>query len=373
MRPLQLIKTLFRTPIKTFLTFLLLSAVTFVLFSRVGEYSITSKEIKNSAKEYRGIGSAEIAPAPEIYPGGPWYIYGDSRLPSNHYSNFSYQPLSQEQISSLSALPYVSSLNMRYMTPGVSDKYYRMDEGDDYYNYTERFIIEGTLSEVEYGKNNYDFDYNNLILEGCTLLAGNLPWPIENEKIVVHAIPKVEKGHIMSNGTTSIYDDRYIYDTEYIKNLTIGDRYVFIGRYDPLSDLINLFLGDILTNPWCEAVQSVESQRENYLETKKFRPLNELIELTDSDQHTFDVVYTDDMFAIMRFAEGNMAITAGRELTKDDSDNGAKVCVVSSDFASSNKLGVGDKITLKLGTELFEQYQGLGAVASNPRKIYASR
>lgn len=368
MRPLQLIKTLFRTPFKTFLTFLLLSAVTFVLFSRVGEYSITSKEIESSAKDYRGIGSVENAPAPETNPGWPTYIYEDSRLSGNDANNLRYQPLSKDQISSLLDLPYISSLSTRYMTSGVSDKYYRMDEGEDYYNYTARFIIEGTLSNVEYGKHYVEGDYNDLILEGCTLLAGNIPWSIENKKIIVHAYPnKIEQGSVSltANGSrvTTTYDDSYKYDTEYIKNLTIGDMYVFVGRYEPLSDSIQLYLGDNLTDRWCEAIQSVEGQPENYLENEKFTPLNELIELTNSDLHTFDVVYTDDMSAIMRFAEGNMTITNGRELTKEDNDNGAKVCVVSGDFASSNKLGLGDKITLKLGTELFEQYKGLGSVA----------
>ncbi len=379
MRSLQLIKTLFRTPFKTFLTFLLLSAVTFVLFSRVGEYAITSKEIESSAKEYRGVGSAEISPASETNPTWPAYVYEDSHLLGKDSNFLGYQPLSQEQVSSLSELPYISSLSTRYMTPGVSDKYYRMDEGGDYYNYTARFIIEATLSEVEYGKKYVEGKYNDLILEGSTLLAGNLPWSIENERLKVHSFPnRIEQGisSIMINSrVTAVYDNSYIYDTEYIKNLTLGDRYVFIGRYEPLSDTMRLYLGDILTNRWCEAVQPVKGQPENYLATDQFTPLNELIELTNSDLHTFDVVYTDDMSAIMRFAEGNMTIASGRGLTEEDSGQGANVCVVSSDFASSNKLNLGDKIILKLGTELFGQYRGLGAVAatserySTPEKV----
>ena len=368
MRPLQLIKTLFRTPFKTFLTFLLLVAVIFVLFSRVSEYSVTSKEIKDLTKEYRGIGTAEIAPAPETYPSSPYNIYKDSRLSKNK-SSYLYQPLSQEQVSSLSGLPYISSFSTRYMTPGVSDKYYRMDEGADYYNYTSRFIIEGTLSDVEYGLKIGRNNFNGLILKGCNLLAGNLPSSIKDTKIKVYSIAyKIEKDAISGVGNNqnqifAFYDDSFKYDTEYIKKLKLGDRYVFVGRYDPLSDSISLYLSDILTDKWCEAIQPVKGQPKNYLETKKFAPLNELIELTNSDLHTFDVVYTDNMSAIMRFAEGNMAIKDGRELTKEDSDKGAKVCVVSSDFASTNKLGLGDKISLKLGTELFEQYKGIGAIA----------
>lgn len=374
MRPSLSIKTLYRTPFKTLLTFFLLASVTFALFSRVSEYSITNREIKNAAKEYRGVGSAEISAAAESYPGDSIYIKADPRMlqycsekAREYYLNLRYQPLSQEQISSILEIPYVTSSSTRYMTAGVSDKYWRLDEGEDYYNYTARYIIEGTLSEVKYNVSYFGTNYNKLTLNDCTLLAGNPSCLPENKKITIDAYSsKVKQGVVGVGGprTEILYDDSYIYDTEYIKNLTIGNRYIFVGRFEPLGDPIRFFLSDHLTNPWFEAVQSIEGQPENYLETEQFAPLRELIELTDSDLHTFDVVYTDDTSAIMRFAEGNMAVTSGRGLTKEDSMNKSNVCVVSGDFASGNNLNLGDKITLKLGTELFDQYKGLGAVAA---------
>ncbi len=373
MRSLQLIKTLFRTPFKTFLTFLLLFAVTFVLLSRVGEYSITRKEVISSAKEYRGVGSAEVAPAPETYPDLPYTINEDVSKEGDS-SDCLYQPLSQIQISSLLELPYISSFSTRYMTAGVSDKYYRMVEGSNYYNYTERFIIEGTLSDIVYGANDNNASYNDLVLEGCSLLAGKPPWSIEDTKVVVHAYAsKVEQGYLSSVGSSSgiveVFTDSYKYYTKNIKNLTLGDRYVFIGRYDVLSDTMQFYLSDMVTDQWCPAIQSIEGQPKNYLATEKFKSLKELVELTNSDLHTFDIVYADDMSSIMRFAQGNMTITDGRELTKEDSDKRANVCVVSNDLASKNKLGVGDKISLTLGTKLFEQNKGIGAVAAT-RKRY---
>jgi hypothetical protein len=61
----------------------------------------------------------------------------------------------------------------------------------------------------------------------------------------------------------------------------------------------------------------------------------------------------------MRFAEGKMEVINGRELTKEDSASKSDVCLVSREFASKNNLKIGDKISLKLGTQLFEQYKGL--------------
>lgn len=375
MKRLQSIKTLFHTPVKTFLTFLLLAIVMFSLFSRTGEYSITSRETKNVAKEYQGVGSVEIAPVSDTFPSFPTYMYADPRLSQDYIEYLRYKPLSWEQIQSILELPYISSSSTRYMTSGVSDAYYRLDEGKGYYNYTARFIIEGTLSDVEFGKDYGGGNFNDLTLDDCTALAGNIPWSIENKKITVHAYANKEE---QGGGTSSSFGDReivsydsYIYDTEYIKKLTIGSRYIFIGRYEPMSDSMELYLSDSLTSGWCEAVQSVDGQPENYLETENFAPLRELIELTNSDLHTFDVVYTDNMSSIMRFAQGDMAIINGRELTKADSEKGSEICVVSSDFASGNGLSIGDKIKLKLGTELFEQYKGLGAVAAT-RERYSS-
>lgn len=379
MKPSLSIKTLFSTPFKTLLTFFLLAAVTFALFSRVAEYSITSREIKNAAKEYRGVGSAEISAALESYPDNAVYIFTDQRVLQNRSKGWlefarhlQYQALSQEQINALSKLPYVTASSTRYMTAGVSDKYYRLDEGAGYYYYSARFVIEGALSEANCGiKDNFGRIYNNLILNDCTLLAGNPSWLPEGKKIEIYAYPfnvseQQDKGMTFSyyDRVITQFDESYIYDSEYIKNLGIGDRYVIVGRLEPMYEEMPFYLGDHLTNSWCPAVQSIKGQPENYLETGRFTALRELIDMTNQDLHTFDVVYTDDMSSIMRFAKGDMAVASGRELTREDSINKSNVCVVSSDFAVKNNLVIGDKLTLRLGTELFEQYKGLGAVAA---------
>lgn len=95
---------------------------------------------------------------------------------------------------------------------------------------------------------------------------------------------------------------------------------------------------------------------------EEYALLSKLIQITNADMHTFDIVYTDDMRGILRFAEGDMEIIEGRVLTKADSAKGSS-CVISREFAEANDLHVGNTITIKLGTELFEQHKALGAVA----------
>jgi len=52
-------KTLFRSPVKTALTFVLLAAVSFAFFTCMAEYAVTSREFKNAALQYRGVDAAE--------------------------------------------------------------------------------------------------------------------------------------------------------------------------------------------------------------------------------------------------------------------------------------------------------------------------
>ena len=377
MKPLLILKTIFRTPLKSLLTFILLSLVMFSLITRVAEYSIIEREIKNAAKEYQGIGTSEISEAKESFPQTHSYIKTDPRLKEEsidklqqfHFYTTRYEPLTREQIASVLELPYITDYDTRYMTAGISDKYYRLDEGIDYYNYTARHIIEATLSDVEYNIINNGIYFYKMNLNNPKLLAGDSTHLPENLEIEVYGYSKEiaygeYMGFVNPIREVIIYDSDYKYHSEYIKKLPLGNRYVFVVRYDTLADRFEYYLGDYLTNPWSEAVWYVEDKSEDYLKSNEYKPLRELVELTNKDTHTFDVVYTQDMSSITRFAKGDMVIAEGRKLTPEDSLNQSNICVVSSEFASANDLHINDRVKLKLGSQLFEQYKGLGAVAA---------
>ena len=102
------------------------------------------------------------------------------------------------------------------------------------------------------------------------------------------------------------------------------------------------------------------------MDTEEFAPLKELVEITNSDIHTFDMVYTENTGSIKRFADGDMVIIDGRGLEPEDSESKNTVCVVSHAFANANGLEVGDTLNFNLGTELVEQYKSLGAYCCNP-------
>ena len=344
MRPIHAMKSLYRSPVRTILTFILLSVVTFELFTQAAEYAVTAREITNAAGQYRGVGAVE-AEAPNM--ASPLDSY--SAEAEGEYVR-QYRTLTQEQVDAVSALPYIDSADTRYMTAGISSEYRRLPERDALSNYLGRSIIEGTLSFI-----NDEFAF--LVLEDSALLAGDLPLRFVEKYIYVG----YSADGLGSNG----YGNKYM-----LSEMTVGERYVFVVQGDERSfrESSRVTLAPNTAQAWCPAIQHVESGAADYLGRDEYEPLRTLIEITDSDKRTFDMVYTCDMSAIMRFAKGDMAIWNGRVLTPEDDESGARVCVVSKEFASINGVSVGDTITMKLGTKLFEQYNGLGALASiNPR------
>jgi len=199
------LKMLLRTPTKTVITFLLLAAAAFALFSRVGEYAVSSREFNRVAEGYMGVMAAEAQPPPEGYvyshmdnphyqtaertlhygeyfdhlrleeiremiEAGRWYgadEYTDDEEAQREvieiwrYSSGYYYPLTAEQIKQLSELPYVERVSTRYMTAGVSvDGFMRADFESNRISPLNRYVFEGTLQikkwDTEPGSNIYD-------------------------------------------------------------------------------------------------------------------------------------------------------------------------------------------------------------------------
>lgn len=370
--------------------------MSFAFFTQVSEYAITNREVNKAALMYRGVGAAEAAPAGSITgfyaaPAIPAYIGTDPRMPANYLSipgywfgiggnvvGERYRPLTRAQVNAISALPYISLADTRYMTAGISEDYYRLDDGRFFYNYAARCVVEATIKELRFGGTAQEASSSNYVvsLEDCVFLAGNCQYVVDHDGILDFTASR-NTDDIVYSHTRNGWTDRvaainidYPYDDEYLKSLKPGDRYIFVLRFEPLLGPPRFYLGDHMVNYWCPAIWPVESAPDNYMGLDDYSPLREIIEITDSDAHTLDMVYTAEMNSIMRFSEGTMSILDGRALTREDSlfpenwENSAAPCVINRKFAEAYGLGVGDSMKLKLGTELFEQYKPLGAVAS---------
>jgi len=392
MKLLLSLKTLYRTPVRTIFTILLIAATSFSMFYSVAENTVITREYKRTASAYQGVGAVEAGSAFSDIPfhGGDSYLYMDPRNKSlnsellSSSENYAYMGLASSDVNTIASLPQVSKVSTRYMTAGVSDSFNRIDHRGDYYNFTARFVIEATFDN--FAKRRFevpgsDIEIYSVNFKDVTVLAGDAEWfANRNKDISMEAMtfrkkqmePRtvgssgfgdIERGAASSVVGRTQYDE--LYTLEFLESLVKGSRYIIVGRVEPLSmGGPMFFMTDSTTLGWWDQVRLIDGYPGNYLALDEFAPLNELIEATNTDLHTFDVVYTDSMEYIMRFANGKMGVTEGRLLTPEDTKTQSNACVVSEVFLKANGLQIGDEISLRLGDVLFEQNAALGAVAS---------
>ena len=370
-----LTKSVYRNGFRTLLSLLLFTAVLLLMHSQALEYVGAAEEHANALDAYFGSGTVERTPVTYMDPAVPGYFDADKRVAD---TDWTYQTLPYGELEEIAGMDYVDSMDARVMTAGVSDAYCRLDDGVSFYNYTTRCVIRGTFAGLKEGDPARMFDgeagMNKVILEDCALLAGVSPWEVEGRQITVFGQLQPVEGFMgVSTGLkrlTALYDASYIYDTAYMEQLRVGEQYVFVVRYEPAWGEA-YYLADAMTTRAYEPIWHVDGHPD-WNSDPAFAPLVQLMQIIDADARTFDMVYTEDMASIPKFAEGRMVIVSGRALTQSDSDGAARVCVISMKLATAYGLGVGDMLTFDLGNALFEQYKGLGAQALLPQRFSAA-
>lgn len=368
------IKSLYRSPVRTILTYILIVAVTFTLFSQVLEHAVTVREIDKAAEQYDGIVVIDTSEGMSIS-NSFWYATTDPRIGADEFASklaSRYTQITAEKIDEISTLPYITSTDTRYMTAGVSEEYTRLDDGKSFYNYTAQCLVEGTIMSVSdrWGNGTY-----TISLKNPKIIAGTTPTPLY-EHMPLH-IDTMSGGGYGYNGIRTMIQapENYFYENtyeEFIENLEIGQKIVIVARYEPkLENGTQLMcMGDYLIKTWNDVYWFIDKNApENYIETEEYAGLKQVADIINLNNKTFDVVYTNDLDSIMRFSNGSMEILEGRALTPADNKENPKVCVVSREFAKAYELKIGDTITMDLGDKLFEQYKGLGAVPITPARV----
>lgn len=397
MRPSLSLKALLRSPFKTLLTFLLIAAASFALFSRVADYAVTSRETNHAIDYYRGVAALDngVKNTAQLL-----YSQMPNSMRYSHYGNTWPQLLTVEQIDALSTLPGVTSMDTRYMTGGITDSLKRVSLYGDYtskYRYADRFVVEGTFVGYDIKEIVKEYPINLLNLTDCKLLAGNIPIYQGSDFSVQYYI---DNDVYLSSGF-ELKDNPYKQD--FVDRLVIGDRCLIIGRWESVVTITskddggNYINSDVATEEWLDdemmarvykewgipmitanigdqdtldyvdSFHLLNGETENYLETEKFAKVKEIIDITNSDLQTFDMVYTSDMLSIPRFNERDMVIQEGRALTKEDTN----ACVVSLALMELNNLKIGDKLTVDLCDKLLMQNSEMGATAVIPERYGA--
>ncbi len=325
------LKTLFRSPAKTVLTFFLIAAASFALFSRVTDYAVTRREAAKAESFYSGVAALDNSAPPMSVSydidGIEW---------SSTYSVLQQWP-DDEQIEEFISLPGVTLADTRYMTAGRIGNYKRLIDETEMYK-IEDYILEGNYSGYEEPD---DTGRITLLFNDVTVHAGDVE-AADDKPLKIRAIV-----------TENLPDGKNPYPMAFFEKLKIGSRCLIMG--ESISGELVL---QINGQPREEALRVVDGLGDNYLETEDFVFYKEQIELYYDKLHVYDIVYTSDMRSIPRFNERNMFISEGRPLTDGDTD----VCVVNEAFLEAYGLAVGDRISIELGDTLYPQSGQAGAM-----------
>lgn len=318
------LKTLFRSPAKTVLTFFLIAAASFALFSRVTDYAVTRREAAKAESFYSGVAALDNDSPPMTVKleidGVEW---------TSGYSEMKPWP-DAGQIEEFISLPGVTLADTRYMTAGRIGNYRRLTDETQTYTYDD-FILEGVYSGYE------ELDGTgriNLLFNDVTVHAGNVEIS-HGEPLKIAAIVAEE-----------LVDEKNPYPRAFFKKLKTGSRCLVMGSN--ISGELSL---ENTGQPREKALRVVEGLGDHYLETEDFAFYKEQIDLYHENLYVYDIVYTKDMRSIPRFNERNMFISKGRPLMDGDTD----VCVINEAFLDEYGLSVGDRIRIELGDELMPQ------------------
>lgn len=332
-------KTLLRSPVKSLLTFLLIAAASFALFSRVTDYAVIRREAANAESFYHGVAALDNT-VPEMLV--HWEEDGIT------YCSF-YEPENnpwptEEQLAEFSSLPGVTLTDTRYMTAGLVEGCKRVVD-EAYGEYGESamglFVLEGTYGGYE----NWSENGLYLMFDDVMMLAGECG--ISNGD-------SVKINHLGIEEFAFSHGEQNPYPQEFWDQLEKGSRVLIKGQY--WGSRYSTAGGDGYDE---NVIRVLDGLGEDYLETEEFAYYKELIEVINQDLAIYDIVYTSDMRSIPRFNERKMVMEKGRPLAAEDTD----ACVVSELFLETYGLTIGDKINVKLGDRLFSQEPLYGATS----------
>lgn len=336
------LKSLLRSPLKTLVTFLLIAAASFALFSRVTDYAVTTRETAQAARIFTGVAALDNTM--------PRMMMDLSISTGLGVGSF-YQPEAKpwptdEQIAEFSSLPGVTLTDIRYMTAGQVGDYDRLIDPD--FSDFSMFAIEGDYNGYEEDSSG---QFINLKFDNVKVLAysGNEIKLSSEEPLIIKAI---------AIDVIDVLGSENPYSRAFFDTLKTGTRCFVHGSY-------NGWLGSDLQLEWDSDDTSgrffhvLDGLGDDYLETEEFAEQKGWVDALNQNRKIYDIVYTSDMRAIPRINEHKMTVTKGRPLTSGETG----VCVVSETFLETNGLSVGDNINITLGDKLLRQSASNGAQA----------
>lgn len=379
MRFATTLKTLVRSPLKSALTLLLLTATTFAFVSRGVEYVATVQQISAAEATYFATGTAERTLA--SYEDAMYERLGEETytLEKGNYlarTSRAVLPIEQDVVDLILSSEYIEKSETCLVSGGTHRDYWSVIEQpltdlSDYNTWWDRELSNGTFSmydAIYVISTNSIYDHGGVhaniayaLLAFPTLFASVDPNsdPSQNSYVnlfdswssVKYKYPDslhkeywntfeettedgdllLAAGTVGTWGLTNILHARELVpEIDYpLINLSKIEREY--GETDIMTILSNPESYGCIRHPCPEGVEQVT--------------MLEYAEHIYRNLHTSEVVYTSDMDLIHKFKSGDMYVSDGRALAENEK---SEVCVIGADFAELNGLSVGDTLTLDL-------------------------
>lgn len=333
------LKQLLRAPLKTLLTFLLIAAASFALFSRVTDFAVTMRENKEIEGFYHAKASLDNY-VPSTYVETE-YVSSPNGWASTGYG-FMYKMQqkpepTKEQMEEFKSLPGVSLVDKNYLTAGRVEDYKRLDLSWGW------VLFEGTFE-------GYEDEYSN-----PSILRDHVTLKFDDVKVIgCQGGPEIPQSFTVGNVPLGdMYYAKSPYTRAYYDNLKTGSRCLMLAmnsgnRRESDNESGIYFRPQDFEG--AETLRVIDGEPENYLETESFALQKSWLDAIEHNQHAFEVRYGTDMRTMAR----ESIICEGRYFTQEDTD----VCVVSAEFLEEYGLSVGDRIRVRLGDQAYHDFLG---------------
>lgn len=162
-------KALFRSPTRTFVTFLLILSASFVLFSRLVDHTVTERETKKARDFYHGVATMDNS-VPDMTFSYDVESEDGNLITHGETVSMGDKPwLTREEMTQFASLPGATLSDIRYMTAGQVEDYKRLAKYEAKTRYLP-VVIECTYSGYENTFSDRG-DYIDLKLQDVEVIA----------------------------------------------------------------------------------------------------------------------------------------------------------------------------------------------------------
>lgn len=366
------LKKIFRTPLKSFLFFILLT-ISGVFLSLGVSLLMTAKDTVEKSREL--FTTIAVPNIKKMWDNSHDYIKDvnikekdyDDEFAINRYKSIIgtnklyYQTLSLCSESKVGnkdlRIPYLAFTKKLSPILFNGDKFY--PEWDLFYHFS---VLDVSCVNIRESRDNKYSDFiitwelnQALVLHPLYEMPETIDTEIKKEDMIKYGHIEIGKRYLITGRHFGLkrIDEKANLLPYKVKFTLLYNNYNYY-YYDFFTDYIlntdnnKIVEGDI--NPYVE----LSGDTNVFLYSNEGIKFKQLIDNLQSINHSAYVLTTDNINSVFYFNQKKALIIQGREILLDEYEQGQKVCLVSSEYAKFNNLNIGDEIKLSFANAKYK-------------------